>query len=68
MQSNDRHHVYKSLETDTELRERVLKDLGDAGKYWRYDLEHASGDYLEAIVWDCFKKQRRIVERSTDKR
>lgn len=64
----DKHHVYKSLETDAEFRERVYAHLGKNAKYWRYDLDGASGEHLEAIVWDVWKMQRKIVERSTDKR
>lgn len=54
--------AYKHLETDIEFRERVLKELGDAAKYWTFDLGIASGEFLDKLTWDVFKKQRRIVQ------
>jgi len=63
VQSNDRHHVYKSLETDAELCERVIKDLGIAAKYWRYDLEHASaGPRSEVVDHPLMNRPRRGEE------
>jgi hypothetical protein len=58
MLSSDRHRVYKSLETDEEFRARLK------GYYiprWN------TGNELDEYVWDQYKKQRRIVERSTER-
>jgi len=58
MMSNDRHCVYKSLETDTEFSERVRARIGFA------PFQRGAG--LDDYVWHATAMQRRIVERSTD--
>lgn len=53
-----RGSIYKSLETDDEFRTRVEQRYGGV-----YGLDRTTGDYLDDIVWTCFRVQRRIVER-----
>ena len=58
MQSNDRHRVYKSLETDDELRARCCKYC------WSETLKDGLLDYHVEVVHNV---QRRLIERTTDK-
>lgn len=58
MQSNDRHRVYKSLETDAEFRERLREYYLPA---WIHE------EALDEYVWNAYQKQRRMIERTTEK-
>jgi hypothetical protein len=55
--------AFKRLETDAELRGRIILDLDPshvAG--WLYDLNGARGEKLDNLAWAFWKKQRRILE------
>lgn len=53
---------YLHLETDAEFAKRILDGLGKAAMYWTHDLTNVKGEYLDAIVWDVWKKQRKLIE------
>ena len=51
---NDRRGgPYKHLETDEEFVRRVFPGTGAGGR---------TGETLDNWMWECFRKQRRIVE------
>ena len=47
--------VYRRLETDAELRERLARVIG-------YSPIYLSGESLDDVAWQRAKLQRRIVE------
>lgn len=53
---------YKHLETDVEFQDRILTDPTLNTRYWFYDVKNAEGDFLDTLVWEAFKRQRKIVE------
>lgn len=61
---NDRNEKlgYKRLETDVEFQDRILTDPTLNMRFWAYDVKIAKGDFLDTLVWEAFKKQRKIVE------
>lgn len=61
MLSNDvRERVYKSLETDKEFCDRIRLRY----PWYRGD-NYNRGITLDEEIWDAFKIQRRIIERTS---
>lgn len=61
MLSNDRHRVFKRVETDEEFRARLCEDPH------RFVPDYLRGERLDSYVLDYYNTQRRIVEDTTDK-
>jgi len=52
--------VYKSLETDDEVIARVRR-------VWGWFKPYLRGAELDELLWDSFRVQRRLIERTTER-
>lgn len=53
--------VFKRLETDAELRERLVRH---GAPYYMAQDKH--GEVLDEYAWNCYRVQRRVIEDSTE--